>query len=184
MSDQKSFSDRITQVTATLSSENDFLRLADACDELLDAALISRHSRDTIALRETGLVIGLKRIIEAGCDVVRQTGLRHSQGYNSLVGEPNSFVVDMLTQKVIIPKNTAYGSAYERFGIVGILIRMGDKSHRIKSLCANTSIADLGESAADTCVDLICYAILALLVFEDNKEKEALNAMGIVKSAP
>jgi hypothetical protein len=68
-------------------------------------------------------------------------------------------IVDLLTTK-----RHDYGpSNLADFGVYGILIRMSDKFHRLKTLMASGE-DPLNESIADTWMDIAGYAILALMI--------------------
>ncbi len=68
-------------------------------------------------------------------------------------------------------KNADYGDAFANYGIVGVMVRMGDKIARINSLSENKGqVSD--ESIVDTFIDLYNYCIMALMLICDSVEKE------------
>ena len=83
-------------------------------------------------------------------------------------------------------KNADYGDAFANYGIVGVMVRMGDKIARINSLSKNKSqVAD--ESIVDTFIDLYNYCIMTLMLIcdsvEHDKDLHTLKAKLSVKAA-
>tara|TARA_B100001250_G_C19702344_1_gene745347 strand:- start:230 stop:1012 length:783 start_codon:yes stop_codon:yes gene_type:complete len=69
-------------------------------------------------------------------------------------------------------KNTDYGDAFANYGIVGVMVRMGDKIARINSLSRNKNkVTD--ESIMDTFIDLYNYSIMALILVCDQHEADS-----------
>ena len=63
--------------------------------------------------------------------------------------------------------------ASAEFGIpawVGVMIRAGDKLHRIKSFVANGSLTN--ESVRDSLMDLAAYSLIALVLLEEEEAKK------------
>ena len=63
--------------------------------------------------------------------------------------------------------------ASSEFGIpawVGVMIRAGDKLHRIKSFIANGSLKN--ESVRDSLMDLAAYSLIALVLLEEDAAKK------------
>jgi len=74
--------------------------------------------------------------------------------------------------KIFLQKNSAYGDAYRQFGAVGVIMRMGDKLMRLKTITQSSVSIDCGdETLRDTLKDLANYCVLALLEL-DRLEKE------------
>ena len=73
----------------------------------------------------------------------------------------------------IFKKNADYGDAFATYGAIGVIVRIGDKIMRIKSLSQNkTKIDDiacavLDESIKDTLYDLINYTAMALMLMSE-----------------
>jgi hypothetical protein len=69
-------------------------------------------------------------------------------------------------------KNADYGDAFANYGIVGVMVRMGDKIARVNSLSHKTcQVSD--ESIIDTFIDLYNYSIMALILINDQIEIES-----------
>jgi hypothetical protein len=74
------------------------------------------------------------------------------------------------TLEIFKKKNSDYGDAFATYGTIGVIVRIGDKIMRIKSLSSNkTSINQIenkvmDESIKDTLYDLINYAAMALML--------------------
>jgi len=65
-------------------------------------------------------------------------------------------------------KNRDYGNSFATHGVIGVLIRMGDKIARIQTLEKKKRCDVTDESIRDTCLDLHNYAIMALLLIDDS----------------
>ena len=77
------------------------------------------------------------------------------------------------TLEIFKKKNADYGDAFATYGAIGVIVRIGDKIMRIKSLSQNkTKIDDiacavLDESIKDTLYDLINYTAMALMLMSE-----------------
>ena len=67
-------------------------------------------------------------------------------------------------------KNIDYGNAFERFGIIGVLMRIEDKIQRSLSITKNGVNLVNDEGIKDTLLDLHNYAAMGLMLLEENKE--------------
>jgi hypothetical protein len=64
-------------------------------------------------------------------------------------------------------KNTDYGDAFATYGIVGILMRIGDKIQRSVSITNNgVNVVD-DEKLEDTLLDLHNYAAMGLMLMRE-----------------
>lgn len=61
-------------------------------------------------------------------------------------------------------KNSDYGNSFASHGVIGIIIRMGDKISRIQSLEKKKRTEVIDESIRDTCIDLHNYAIMGTML--------------------
>lgn len=62
----------------------------------------------------------------------------------------------------------------ESFGVsppLGVLVRMSDKWIRITNLIKNPSFDQVGESIDDTLLDLASYALIAICIRREGKER-------------
>ena len=62
-------------------------------------------------------------------------------------------------------KNADYGNSFADFGIIGVLIRMGDKLSRVINLLNTDQINIKEESIEDTLKDLQIYSAVAIALF-------------------
>ena len=70
-------------------------------------------------------------------------------------------------------KNADYGDAFADYGVIGVLLRMGDKIKRTQSITTNQIALINSESLRDTLIDLHNYAAMAILLLdEDVKQKD------------
>lgn len=68
-------------------------------------------------------------------------------------------------------KNHDYGNAYERYGIMGILIRISDKITRLENITRKQVSLVNDESLRDTLIDLNNYACLGLMLLDKYENK-------------
>jgi hypothetical protein len=67
-------------------------------------------------------------------------------------------------------KNSDYGDAFASYGVIGVLVRMGDKILRAQSI-TNSSIALVdSETLRDTLIDLHNYSAMAIMLLDEHKE--------------
>lgn len=65
-------------------------------------------------------------------------------------------------------KNADYGNSWRRYGAKGVLVRLGDKVERLRTLLWLKQDAQVRtESIRDTARDLINYSLLLLLLIEE-----------------
>lgn len=69
-------------------------------------------------------------------------------------------------------KNSDYGDAFATYGVVGVLIRLGDKIHRLQSITTKGINLVEDEKLKDTLLDLHNYAAMAIMLLD---EKESLS---------
>ncbi len=66
-------------------------------------------------------------------------------------------------------KNADYGDAFANYGVIGVLVRMGDKISRLQSITSkNISLVD-SESLRDTLIDLHNYSAMAIMLLDQDK---------------
>ena len=65
-------------------------------------------------------------------------------------------------------KNADYGDAFATYGTVGVLVRMGDKIHRLQSITSKGINLVQDEKLRDTLLDLHNYAAMGTMLL-DNK---------------
>ena len=67
-------------------------------------------------------------------------------------------------------KNTDYGDAFAKYGLIGVLMRIEDKMQRSLSITKNGVNLVNDETIKDTLLDLHNYAAMGLMLLtEDNK---------------
>ena len=64
-------------------------------------------------------------------------------------------------------KNSDYGDAFAKFGVIGVLMRIEDKIQRSLSITKNGVNLVNDESIRDTLLDLHNYAALALMLLDE-----------------
>jgi len=79
-----------------------------------------------------------------------------------IVKEKSNIVFERIIE-TILKKNADYGDAWQKYGIFTPLIRINDKILRVKTLSDGHDALVAEENIDDTLVDIIAYALLALL---------------------
>jgi beta-glucosidase/6-phospho-beta-glucosidase/beta-galactosidase len=64
-------------------------------------------------------------------------------------------------------KNTDYGDAFAKFGVVGVLMRIEDKIQRALSITKNGVNLVEDEKINDTLLDLHNYAAMAMMLIKE-----------------
>jgi hypothetical protein len=72
-------------------------------------------------------------------------------------------------------KNTDYGDSFATYGPVGVIVRMGDKIQRLISVSKNGVAFVDNESLRDTLIDLHNYAAMAVMLIDEDKDKNKEN---------
>jgi hypothetical protein len=67
-------------------------------------------------------------------------------------------------------KNQYYGDAFAEYGVVGVLVRMGDKIKRLQSISHNKIALVDDEKMRDTLIDLHNYSGMAIMLLDEKKE--------------
>lgn len=67
-------------------------------------------------------------------------------------------------------KNNDYGDAFANYGVVGVLVRMGDKIQRSASITKNGVSMVNNESLRDTLIDLANYACMGVMLLDETNE--------------
>jgi hypothetical protein len=69
--------------------------------------------------------------------------------------------------ELFIKKNTDYGDAFAKYGVIGVLMRIEDKLHRSMSISKNGVALVNNESIRDTLIDLHNYSAMALMLLDE-----------------
>ena len=64
-------------------------------------------------------------------------------------------------------KNTDYGDAFAKYGVVGVLMRIQDKLERAMSISKNSVTLVETECMRDTLIDLHNYAAMAIMLMDE-----------------
>ena len=65
-------------------------------------------------------------------------------------------------------KNTDYGDAFAKYGVIGVLMRIEDKLQRSMSITKNGVNLVNDERIKDTLLDLHNYAAMAIMLLEND----------------
>jgi hypothetical protein len=64
-------------------------------------------------------------------------------------------------------KNQDYGDAFAEYGVIGVLIRMGDKIKRLQTIEKNNITLVDDERMRDTLIDLHNYSAMAIMLLDE-----------------
>ena len=67
-------------------------------------------------------------------------------------------------------KNQDYGDAFATYGTIGVLVRLGDKIHRLQSISSRGINLVEDEKLRDTLIDLHNYAGMAIMLMDEDTE--------------
>ena len=73
-------------------------------------------------------------------------------------------------------KNKDYGDGFTKYGTIGVIVRIGDKIERLTSVTKNRISLIHNESLRDTLIDLHNYTAMALILIDENSEKDKQKA--------
>ena len=71
-------------------------------------------------------------------------------------------------------KNQDYGDAFANYGVIGILVRMGDKIARLQSISTKSVSLVNSESLRDTLIDLHNYSAMAIMLLDEDENEEKI----------
>jgi hypothetical protein len=78
-------------------------------------------------------------------------------------------------------KNQDYGDAFANYGVIGVLVRMGDKIARLQSISTKSvSLVD-SESLRDTLIDLHNYSAMAIMLLDEDDMKKMRQQLDMLK---
>ena len=69
-------------------------------------------------------------------------------------------------------KNTDYGDSFANDGIIGVLVRLGDKIQRLKHITQNGITLVNDETLRDTLLDLHNYSAMAIMLLNSTLHKQ------------
>ena len=72
-------------------------------------------------------------------------------------------------------KNADYGDAFADYGMVGVLVRLGDKVRRCQSISNKGVNVVNDEAMRDTLIDLHNYAAMAIMLYDEKEKGEEEN---------
>jgi hypothetical protein len=109
--------------------------------------------------------------------------------FNLELSENNETTSSRVTQMQLIQseglelfkrKNQDYGDAFAKYGVVGVLVRMGDKISRLQSISTTSvSLVDT-ESLRDTLIDLHNYSAMAIMLLDEDDKKKMRQQLDIL----
>ena len=77
--------------------------------------------------------------------------------------------------KLFCKKNKDYGDAFADYGVVGVLVRLGDKIRRAQTISNNGVSLVSDESFRDTLIDLHNYAAMGVMLLDNASLSEGMD---------
>ena len=81
-------------------------------------------------------------------------------------------------------KNQDYGDAFANYGVVGVLVRMGDKIARLQSITKRSVSLVNSESLRDTLIDLHNYSAMAIMLLDEDEKEEKITTKNTYPNPP
>lgn len=138
---------------------------------------------------ETDVVALADDVMKTGLDAVKPNDVYgyYEKVYDSLdtliqaTSAQYGIYIEDLLEKIhftLVSKNIDYGASFDdvvdKLGLAGAVVRVMDKTNRLKSLVGNTpEVGD--ESTYDTVLDLIGYLMLTLHYYQDKETEYGTN---------
>jgi hypothetical protein len=72
-------------------------------------------------------------------------------------------------------KNKDYGDSFARFGSIGVIVRLQDKIGRLINIDKNNITCVDDETLRDTLIDLHNYSAMAIMLIDEDKNKNKSN---------
>lgn len=80
--------------------------------------------------------------------------------------------IQLEARTLFVNKNKDYGDAFATYGPVGVLVRIGDKIQRFQSINKTGITLVEDEKLRDTLIDLHNYAAMAVMLMDENVNKD------------
>lgn len=80
--------------------------------------------------------------------------------------------IQLEARTLFVNKNKDYGDAFATYGPVGVLVRIGDKIQRLQSINKTGITLVEDEKVRDTLIDLHNYAAMAVMLMDENDNKD------------
>jgi hypothetical protein len=80
--------------------------------------------------------------------------------------------IQLEARTLFVNKNKDYGDAFATYGPVGVLVRIGDKIQRFQSINKTGITLVEDEKLRDTLIDLHNYAAMAVMLMDENENKD------------
>jgi ABC-type transporter lipoprotein component MlaA len=77
-------------------------------------------------------------------------------------------------------KNSDYGDAFASYGVIGVLVRMGDKILRAQSITNSSITLVNSETLRDTLIDLHNYSAMAIMLLDEDDIKKMTQQLDIL----
>ena len=80
--------------------------------------------------------------------------------------------IQLEARTLFVNKNKDYGDAFATYGPGGVLVRIGDKIQRLQSINKTGLTLVEDEKLRDTLIDLHNYAAMAVMLMDENDNKD------------
>ena len=76
--------------------------------------------------------------------------------------------VQLEARNLFEKKNADYGDAFAKHGSIGVLVRIGDKMHRLQNISSKQLSLVNDETLRDTLIDLHNYSAMAIMLLDEH----------------
>lgn len=76
--------------------------------------------------------------------------------------------VQLEARNLFEKKNADYGDAFAKHGSIGVLVRIGDKIHRLQNISSKKISLVNDETLRDTLIDLHNYSAMAIMLLDEH----------------
>lgn len=84
--------------------------------------------------------------------------------------------VQLEARELFRAKNADYGDAFAKYGVVGVLVRLGDKIGRLQNITKHGITLVETESLRDTLLDLHNYAAMGIMLLDESDSHDTIDA--------
>ncbi len=125
----------------------------------------------------TYVIVNTANIKETLLDICNYSIMAQLQIKNVIIDNTSYQHIATKAKELFMKKNADYGDAFATYGIVGVLVRMGDKIARLKTFTKVSEFKVKDESVLDTLIDLYNYSVMAMILINDDECSTNLNRM-------
>jgi len=122
--------------------------------------------QECITIANNSVIVNHTELKEILMDLCNYAALGWLQIKNTMSKIHTYDILQKNAKELFINKNADYGDAFANFGVVGVLVRIGDKVARLETSVSDKKFKVKDESILDTLIDLYNYSIMAMMLMQ------------------